>query len=306
MNHATRIALVLFTTSLLAPGARAGDPVAALPEGAQVVGYFDLAAWRSSAAMQALDAETMGANFGLDSSLFEGLGDEGRFDRLAIGGFPIAGGTDMDLAMIMEGAWDQAAMAKAFLESGAVEVAVGGKSAYRMPKDEDGEVFVASFLGEGRLALSSWDLAERVRAGGGPLSAALTKEIAALPPSLSAWVLVADPLKAGASSGIDTGAAAGFAAGMRSLGLWARASEKLEVGATALARDAQQAAQLGMLLQLGLGMAVPQGGEWSDVLSTLRFDTSGDRVSLGLELGPEQVRRLAGQLSSTTAAAVGR
>jgi hypothetical protein len=268
-----------------------------------MVGYFDLGAWRSSPALTALKVEELGRSFGLNGDIVSGMGDDGRMDRVAIGGFPSPDGKGVELAMIVEGVWDQAAVTRSLLSEGAVEVAVGGASAFRMPKDENGDDFVLTFLDEGRLAVSEWGLAESVRAGGGPLSAPLAREVAQLPQGLSAWVLVTDPLKAGAASGVDTSVASGLAGGVRSLAVWARAQDALEIGASAMARDAQQATQLGAMLQLGmLGLAGQGGGEWNDVLSTVRFDTAGDRISLGFRLGPEHVAKLAKQFTSGPAA----
>lgn len=306
MTQPRRLGLALATALALSSSAMAGDLVARLPAGAQLVAYLDLAAWRSSGAVASLDAARLGSTFGVSANLLQGLGEGGRFDRLAIGGFPVAGGKDMKVALLVDGAWDRATLTKALLADGAVEVAVAGQPSYRLPKDADGDEFVLSFLEEGRLAVSDWDLAEPVRAGGAPLSPVLAQEVTALPAGLSAWVLIADPLDAGAANGLNAGAAAGLAQGVRSLAVWARAADVLELGASALARDTQQATQLGAMLQLGLlGLSSQGGGEWSDVLSTLRFDSAGERLSLACKLGPEQVARLATGLEGAVAPAVG-
>lgn len=295
-----RLPHALVAATLLASGAAAADPVAGLPSGAQVVAFLDLAALRTSPAVATLNGPALGDSLPWNATLFGDTDAEGRFDRLAIGGFPVAGGGGMKLALIVDGQWDEAAMTKALLDDGAVEVAIEGHRGYRLPKQADGDDMVVSFLGEGRLAVSDWDLVESVRSGGGKLAPGIASEVSALPEKLSAWVIVADPLGAGAANGVDAGAVAGLANGVRSLGLWARANEQLQLGASALARDAQQATQLSGLLQFGLlGLASQGDGRWRDVASGLRFDRAEDRLSASLDLTPEQVARIVAQVTSS-------
>ena len=298
MTSVRSLALGLGLLLAAAATGLAGPPlVDRLPAGAQVVGYVDMAAWRASPALASIDTDRLLSAAGFTDGRLDGL-QGGSFDRVAMGGWPK--GEDMGLVLLVEGQWDSAAMKSSLLEQGAVEIAVAGHPAYKLPKDEDGDELVVSELAEGLLAVSDFDLAERARGGGGPLPPSLATEVAALPANLSGWVLVADPSRTTSAGGLDAGTA-GMAQGLRSLGLWVRTADKVQLGATALAADAQTAAQLGAAVQFGLlALSSQGGGQYADLLRGLKFDSAGERLNLGLELTGEQ---LAGFLSGLSAGA---